>query len=130
MISLFYHYAEYRNLQPCFSSSIGCVVDTIPDYLPLVLRTRVTVSEWPKDQVPVFPPQFNKGVIAHSPHQSRIADKSNDVPLISIGRLGSLVFRSRPSDDAILAMINSSQKVCFLVLYINMTQSSTSNSFH
>ena len=87
------------------------------------------MSEWPKDQVPVFPPQFNKSVIAHSPHQSRIADKSSDVPLISIGRLGSLVFRSRPSDDAILAMINSSQKVCFLILCY-WTQSSISYSFH
>ena len=124
-----YHYVDAEAKTHCFSYSIGCVVDTIPDYLPLVLRTRVTVSEWPKDQVPVFPPQFNKSVIAHSPHQSRIADKSSDVPLISIGPLGSLVFRNRPSDDAILAMINSSQKVCFLIICY-WTQSSISYSFH
>mmetsp|Transcript_6969 Transcript_6969/g.15906 ORF Transcript_6969/g.15906 Transcript_6969/m.15906 type:complete len:358 (+) Transcript_6969:173-1246(+) len=101
---------QWQFIESKQTTCIGCVVDAMPDYLPLVLRTRVTVSEWPKDGVPDFPPQFTKSYIANTLHQSRLADKSTDVPLISIGRQGSLVFRSRPSDDAILAMINSSQR--------------------
>mmetsp|Transcript_29558 Transcript_29558/g.53613 ORF Transcript_29558/g.53613 Transcript_29558/m.53613 type:complete len:756 (-) Transcript_29558:108-2375(-) len=98
------------------STCVGCVIDTMPDYLPLVLRTRVTVSEWPKDTVPVFPPRFTTSRVANTANQSRLADKATDVPLISIGRQGSMVFRSRPSDDAIIAMINSSQTIIRLVL--------------
>ena len=107
---------QWQFIESKQSTCIGGCVDRLPDYLPLVLKSRVTVSEWPEGDVAIFPPQFTKADIAHSPHQSRILDKSNDVPLISIGRLGSVTFRSRPSDDAILAMINSSQKIIRLVL--------------
>jgi len=113
---------RFANLQWAFIKSkqmtcVGSCIDSIPDYLPVVLRTRVTVSEYPVDQ-DIFPPQFTKSMVADSPHQSRIVDKSNDVPLISIGRLGSMVWssRARPSDDAILAMINSSKRIIRLVL--------------
>lgn len=94
------------------------MVDKLPDYLPLALRTRVTVSEWPEGVVPIFPPQFDKARVEHSVHQSRLIDKSDNVPLISIGRQGALKMssRARPSDDAILAMINSSQTIIRLVL--------------
>mmetsp|Transcript_15693 Transcript_15693/g.33163 ORF Transcript_15693/g.33163 Transcript_15693/m.33163 type:complete len:578 (-) Transcript_15693:154-1887(-) len=112
---------RFANQQWTFINSkqdtcVGCVVDTLPDYLPLALRTRVTVSEWPKDEIPTFPPQFTKSVVAKSARLSELEDKSR-VPLISIGRQGSMLYNtSRPSDDAILAMINSSQKIIRLVL--------------
>ena len=97
---------------------VGCVVDAMPDYLPLVLRSRVTVSEWPKDVCPEFPPQFSKAKVAKTLNQARLEDKSSNVPLISIGRQGYMFLdrTTRPSDDAILAMINSSQKIIRLVL--------------
>ncbi|KAL7533188.1 hypothetical protein ACHAXR_005090 [Thalassiosira sp. AJA248-18] len=99
------------------STCIGCVVDTMPDYLPLVLRTRVTVSEYPKGgAVPTFPPQFTKSKVVNSTHQARLGNPSAGAPLISIGRQGSIIYKSRPADDAILAMINSSQKIIRLVL--------------
>jgi len=98
------------------STCMGCVVDSMPDYLPLVLRTRVTVSEWPKDKVPVFPPQFTKRRVLKTERLSTVVADPEDVPLISIGRLGTMVYRSRPSDDAILAMINSSKTIIRLVL--------------
>ena len=114
---------RFANLQWAFiekkqNTCVGNCIDSIPDYLPVVLRTRVTVSEYPTDQVGIFPPQFTKSSVARSPHQSRIVDKSNDVPLITIGRLGSMVWssRARPSDDAILAMIDSSKRIIRLVL--------------
>ena len=114
---------RFANLQWAFiekkqNTCVGSCIDSLPDYLPVVLRTRVTVSEYPTYQVGIFPPQFTKSSVARSPHQSRIVDKSNDVPLITIGRLGSMVWssRARPSDDAILAMINSSKRIIRLVL--------------
>lgn len=118
---------QWQFIESKQNTCIGCVVDTMPDYLPLVLRTRVTVSEWPKDTTPVFPPQFSKSKIAkiqQSRHTEVAANISasvasnvaTEVPLISIGRQGTVIFRSRPSDDAILAMINSSEKIIRLVL--------------
>jgi len=91
------------------NTCIGFIVNHLPDQLELALRTRVTVSEWPKNKVSEFPPMFNKAVVAAN-------TGATGVPLISIGRQGSIVFRSRPSDDAILAMINSSQTIIRLVL--------------
>ena len=47
----------------------------------------------------------------------QIGDISNkDVRLISIGRQGSMVSKSRPSDDAIVAMIDSSRSIIRLVI--------------
>eukprot|EP01082_Thalassiosira_pseudonana_P007276 g6648.t1 g6648 contig23:953662-956452(+) len=95
---------------------VGRVVDSMPDHLPTVLRTRVTVSEYPTGEVPVFPPMFNKEKVASTTSQSRLAERAADVPLISIGRQGTLVRRHRPSDDAILAMIDSAKTIIRMVL--------------
>ena len=93
---------------------VGSFVDMLPDGLPLVLKTRVTVSEWPEGVATIFPPQFSREVVAGLLNQER--SKENDVPLISIGRQGKMVFKSRPSDDAILAMINSSRNIIRMTL--------------
>ena len=98
------------------STLIGSVVDKMPDGMPLAKRTRVTVSEWPKGKAAIFPPQFTKQLIAKSSHQSLILDKSKDVKLISIGRQGAMTFVSRPSDAAIIAMIESSKTIIRMVL--------------
>ena len=90
----------------------------MPDYLPLVLRTRVTVSEWPKGTAATFPPQFDKEKVAGVQKEKK-ADRATEARLISIGRQGSIVFRSRPADDAILAIIHSSQKIIRLVLQVS-----------
>ena len=95
---------------------VGWVVDKMPDGMPLVKRTRVTVSEWPKGKATIFPPQFAKQLIAKTSHQSLIVDKSKDVKLISIGRQGSMTFVSRPSDAAIVAMIDSSKTIIRMAL--------------
>lgn len=93
---------------------VGSVIDSMPDYLPMATKTRVTVSEYPEGVASVFPPHFNKDIVAGSSNQSRSNEK--DVPLISIGRQGTIVRKSRPSDDAILAMINSSKKIIRMTL--------------
>lgn len=93
---------------------VGSVVDMLPDGMPLVLKTRVTVSEWPEGVASIFPPQFSKEVVAAALSTERSGEK--DVPLISIGRQGTIVSKSRPSDDAILAMIDSSKEIIRMTL--------------
>lgn len=108
-----------RNQRTC----IGCCVDLMPDAMPTVLKTRVTVSEFPKGVAQIFPPMFNKHKVAKTANYSRRNSKLEQsgvidmgVPMITIGRLGTMVFKHRSADDAIIAMINSSQKIIRLVL--------------
>ena len=108
---------QWKFIETKQQTCVGYIVNKLPDNLELALRTRVTVSAWPKDTVPSkFPPQFARSYVADTHNQSILSDKANYVPLISIGRQGTLVSRQRPSDDAILAMINSSQMIIRLVL--------------
>jgi len=95
------------------STCMGFIIDKLPDALPLLKRTRVTVSEWPESIAEVFPPQFlfANNRVAHS-----LPQLPNNTPLISIGCQGSMVSRSRPSDDAILAMIHASRSIIRLVI--------------
>ena len=93
----------------------GSVIDKLPDALPLAKYTRVTVSQWPENDAPVFPPQFTPNSrVTNVPPQS--LSPGNNVPIISIGCQGSMVSSERPSDDAILAMINSSRRIIRFVL--------------
>lgn len=107
---------RYANQQWGFVESkqktcVGSLVDKMPDGLPLVLKTRVTVSEWPEGVASVFPPMFSKEKVVKVERS-----KEKDVPLISIGRQGTMVYKARPSDDAILAMINASQTIIRMTL--------------
>ena len=129
-----HHFADqqWKFIKDKQRTFIGSIIDKLPDALPLVKRTRVTVSEWPQKNAPIFPPQFsgeNEKLVLHtltpSIHcrqnwshypQSQIEDLSKDVPIISIGRLGSMVTQDRPSDAAILAMINSSRSIIRMVI--------------
>lgn len=97
-------------------SWVGFIVDKLPDALPLLVRTRVTVSQWPENDARVFPPLFTKNRVVSALSQSQLGDKhTDDVPIISIGCQGNMVSGRRPSDDAILAMINSSQSIIRLI---------------
>ena len=108
---------QWRFIEAKQRTLLGYVVNKMPDNVEVMKRSRVTVSAWPKRAVPSkFPPQFNRAYVADTPHQSILTDKANYVPLISIGRQGALFLRHRPSDDAILAMINSSERIIRLVL--------------
>ena len=109
---------RYANQQWGFVESkqktcVGSVVDMMPDGLPMMLKTRVTVSEWPEGVATIFPPMFSKEVVADV---AKERSNEKDVPLISIGRQGTMVYKSRPSDDAILAMINSSKTIIRMTL--------------
>jgi len=91
---------------------IGQMAENIPDYVPLIWKSRVMVSEFPKGIAEEFPPIFDytKVLTYEKPEES--------VPVISLGRLGALMSTAhpmlrgdRPSDDAFVAMIHSSQKI-------------------
>jgi len=87
------------------SGLVGWVVDKLPDWLPTPLQNRVTVSEFPEGVAAIFPPMYDKSKgFFHPVNRGR-------VPMITMGRYGAILYRARPSDDAILAMINAS-KVC------------------
>eukprot|EP00578_Thalassiosira_sp_NH16_P001253 CAMPEP_0181131218 /NCGR_PEP_ID=MMETSP1071-20121207/30305_1 /TAXON_ID=35127 /ORGANISM="Thalassiosira sp., Strain NH16" /LENGTH=715 /DNA_ID=CAMNT_0023217391 /DNA_START=318 /DNA_END=2465 /DNA_ORIENTATION=- len=114
-----HHFADqqWKFIKDQQSTWLGFIVDKLPDNLPLVNRTRVTVSQWPEDDASVFPPQFTeKNLVNAHPQPPLGTVAANDIPLISIGRQGSMESGGRPSDDAILAMINSSRSIIRLII--------------
>jgi len=84
---------------------VGQIAENIPDNVPLIWKTRVIVSEFPKNVAPEFPPLYKMNMV---PRYQKVP---NPIQMITIGRLGTLLPISRPSDDAIIAMINSSKKI-------------------
>jgi len=92
------------------STSCGQLAENIPDNLPLIWKVRVIVSEFPEGKASEFPPLYNKRLV---PSYEKLPDS---VPVISIGRLGSLVYQNRPADDAILGMIESAKTIIHMAL--------------
>jgi len=88
---------------------IGKVVSMLPDNLPMVLPSRVTVSEWPEG-IEEYPPQYTRKCV---PKRARLPGA---YPMIAMGRFGDLLYRARPSDDAIIAMFGAAQKVIHMTL--------------
>lgn len=109
-----HHFANYQwdFIKRKQDTCVGQMAENIPDYLPLAWKNRVIVSEFPKSIAPEFPQQFTSGIID-------AYDKLEDsVPIIALGRLGALMgtsspikYKDRPSDDAFVAMIDSTQKI-------------------
>lgn len=83
----------------------GRIINCLPDGLPVLVQSRVTVSEYPEGQASVLPPMFDLSKI---PDVEQVPD---EVPLITMGRLGSLLRSQRPSDDAFVAMFKSAQTI-------------------
>jgi len=89
----------------------GTVGSKLPDHLPQASPTRVIVSEWPKGVASEHPPAFRAAIVAGLAEEVEGA-----VPIITIGRHGTLVHEDRPSDDAFVAMMDSAQTVIHLAL--------------
>jgi len=90
------------------STFIGRIVDKLPDNAPTILQSRVTVSEFPEG-IDEFPPYYEKKCIPFDPRFED--DRRGHVPMIPMGRYGSLSYRARPSDDAIEAMFKEAKTV-------------------
>lgn len=88
----------------------GQIVNMLPDKLPMLMKTRVTISEYPVGKAEVYAPKYNKSL---APTREPVEGR---VPVISLGRYGSPVPIKRPSDDAFVAMISSARSVIRLAL--------------
>lgn len=97
------------------STAWGRFVDKrIPDALDVPRRARVTISEFPETNAAEFPPYYmeTKRIMGRLPRQ----DDPDFVPVITMGRYGKLLKKSRPSDDAFVAMIDSAQHIIRMAL--------------
>jgi phosphatidylserine/phosphatidylglycerophosphate/cardiolipin synthase-like enzyme len=92
------------------TTAIGQCVSHMPDSMVLVTRTRVIVTEWPKGVAATFPPKFRRGMV---PKRER---QEGDVPILTMGRYGTILNKDRPSDDAMQAMLGSATKIIRLAL--------------
>jgi phosphatidylserine/phosphatidylglycerophosphate/cardiolipin synthase-like enzyme len=63
------------------------------------------VSEWPSNKAAEFPPVYTSEIVP------RYEKPANSVPVISVGRLGTLTLNNRPADDAFIAMIDASKEI-------------------
>ena len=85
----------------------------MPDGMPLLAKTRVTVSEYPKGLATEFPPMYKKRLV---PEIEADPEVEEDVPMLTMGRYGTVLSYYRPSDDAFLAMFDSAQTIIRLAL--------------
>lgn len=88
---------------------IGKVVSSLPDNMPMMLQTRVTISEWPEG-IDEFPPNFTKAVVP------RVQKVAGSVPMITMGRYGCMKHNARPSDEAFVAMFDSAKTIIHCAL--------------
>ena len=88
----------------------GAVVNHLPDGAFMPLHSRVTVSEWPHGKAATFPPRYKKDIAP------RYDKPEASVPIISMGRYGTLLLSKRPSDDAFIAMFGAAKTIIHLAL--------------
>eukprot|EP00980_Cylindrotheca_fusiformis_P015997 scaffold4703_cov108-Cylindrotheca_fusiformis.AAC.5 len=115
----YYANKQWSYIQRYQSTCRGQFIDRcISDAIDLPLQSRVSVTEYPSDSSE-FPPvyKFRK---AQKVKLMRLSTASkgteNYVPVITIGRQGTLFQKHRPSDDAFAAMIESTQRIVRLSL--------------
>jgi hypothetical protein len=87
----------------------------LPDALEVPRRARVTVSDYPEDSTAEFPP-FYKDKKHVMVRRGGAEPDPAYVPIITMGRYGALLKKSRPSDDAFVAMIESAQHIIRLAI--------------
>jgi len=83
----------------------GQILEKIPDWQILVSKKRIIVSEYPEGVANEFAPYYNCSLVPI------YTSPSDSVPVISVGRHGALIKHARPADDAITAMIDSSNNI-------------------
>lgn len=89
---------------------IGRIVDALPDSLPMVLKARMTITEFPDDEAGEFPPKYRKRLV---PKYKKDEDSIN---MIAMGRRGQIGDCDKASDSAFLAMIHSAERIIRLGL--------------
>jgi hypothetical protein len=101
------------------STAWGRFVDqNIPDAFDIPRRARVTVSEFPGSTTAEFPPFYRAKKKSHRMHSQAALNiaEGEFVPVITMGRYGQILKKARPSDAAIVAMVDSAQTIIRLAL--------------
>lgn len=88
----------------------GQMMENVPDFLPLVAKSRVIISEYPKGKAKEFAPYFDRSMV------EEYETPSGAVPVITVGRQGAIVKDDRPADDAFVAMIDSGKHIIHMSL--------------
>lgn len=100
---------QWAFIQSKQSTVMGQCAENLPDTLPVIWKNRIIISEYPRKQgiaAAEFPPVFNK-----KSSIPEIAEAGGVIPVITMGRLGAILSRDRPSDDAFEAMLDSAQTI-------------------
>ncbi|CAB9524913.1 Inherit from NOG: PLDc [Seminavis robusta] len=108
--------AQWAYIERKQLTCIGSCVDRMPDAMPMFLQSRVTVSEYPEGVADIFPPMYNRALVLGQQPQQPHVDPEGTIPVISMGRYGAVMRRHKPSDDAIVAMLESAHKIVRLAL--------------
>jgi hypothetical protein len=112
-----HHYAnaQWGYIVKKQSTAWGRFVDkNIPDAFDVPRRARVTVSEFPGSTTAEFPPfyQSKKKIYRKFCSQAALTNETREfVPVITMGRYGQILKKDRPSDAAIVALIDSAQTI-------------------
>jgi len=83
----------------------GKIIAMLSDKIPLPYTNRVTVSEYPENEVGEFAPMYDKEYVP------RWHPVEGAVSMITMGRYGALLYGARPSDDAFLQMFKAAKEV-------------------
>ena len=90
----------------------------LPDSVDVPRVARVTVSEFPESTAAEFPPLYsakrNQGMQSLRLSRRNTTDDEKEeyfVPVITMGRYGTLLKEARPSDDAFVAMFENAETI-------------------
>lgn len=98
---------------------LGRFYSILPDWVPLVPRSRANISEWPIGKALALAPSYERSIVDDK------YEPQGAVPVISVGRQGAMVdgvrtFFSRtqrtPDDEALVAMFGSATKTIRMFL--------------
>ena len=99
--------AQWGYIQRKQDTAWGKFVDKhIDDGAVVLKRSRVTISAFPAEAEEFAP--YYSGKNHRSP---RLEFDDSYVPVITMGRYGTILKKARPSDDAFVAMFNSAEKI-------------------
>lgn len=129
----FFANEQWKYVEKKSKTWTGVLTKFLPNRLPSVFQTRVDVSAYPPGNenggdsqsqsgtvATKYPPQYTKKRVFYTSASVlwRRANslKDSSIPLITVGRQGRITRKSRPSDDAIIAMFDSSKEVIRLVI--------------
>ena len=101
---------QWKFIEKKQSGVVGYIAEKIPDGMPVLWQNRVTISEYPINIADEFAPLYKPSFVP------RYDLPLGSVPVISMGRQGTLTMKNRPADDAFLAMIDSAQTIIHMSL--------------